>query len=209
MMAPAGTESARAAVPVWLLIATATLGPTSLNIFVPAMPELVDVFASDVATVNLALSLCLITIAIGQLFCGPIADRYGRRPTLLVGLVIFEAATALCAVAPSLMMLIVGRIVQAVGACATMVVVRAVVRDSYERERAASVLGFVTMVMAVAPALSVALDGYLVERFGWRASFVVLALAGGLIAAAALQRLPETLRASLHVAGRGGLRATS
>ncbi|MBI3513805.1 MAG: multidrug effflux MFS transporter [Proteobacteria bacterium] len=207
-MAPATTDSTRAAAPVWLLIATTALGTSSLNIFVPAMPELVAAFASDIATVNLALSLFLVTIAIGQLICGPIADRHGRRRTLLAGLVIFEVATALCALAPSLELLIAGRIVQAIGACATIVVVRAMVRDSYERERAASVLGFITMVMAVAPALSVALGGYLVERLGWRAGFVVLALAGGAIAAAAVWQLPETLRTSLHLGDRGGLRAT-
>jgi MFS transporter, DHA1 family, multidrug resistance protein len=194
MVAQDGHEAARAAPPVWLLIGLTALGPSALNIFVPAMPELVAQFDSDVPTVNLTLSLYLITLAVAQLFYGPIADRYGRRPTLLVGIAIFEAAAVFCGAAASLGMLIAGRVLQAIGGCAGLVIVRALVRDSYDRERGASVLAFVTMVMALAPTVSLVLGGYLAEMFGWRAGFAVLVIGGGVIFVAALRRLPETLR---------------
>ena len=106
--------------PLWLLIGAAALGPSALNIFVPALPGLIAAFASDIATVNLALSLYLVTFALAQLVYGPISDRHGRRPTLLCGIALFGVATLLCAGALSLGMLIAGRILQAIGGCAGM-----------------------------------------------------------------------------------------
>src|SRR5258707_7244821 len=86
---------------VWLLVGATALGPIALNIFLPAMPDLVVAFATDTATVGLTLSLYLIALAVAQLVYGPIADRYGRRPTMLGGLVLFVAAAAFCSVARS------------------------------------------------------------------------------------------------------------
>jgi DHA1 family bicyclomycin/chloramphenicol resistance-like MFS transporter len=190
----ASTAGAEAPPPLWLLIGAAALGPSALNIFVPALPGLIAAFASDIATVNLALSLYLVTFAVAQLAYGPISDRYGRRPTLLCGIALFGVASLLCAGAASLGMLIGGRILQAIGGCAGMVVVRAMVRDSYERARAASVLASVTMAMAVAPAISQWVGGHLAERLGWRAGFVLLVVLGGGLLVAAWRGLPETLR---------------
>src|SRR5258706_196593 len=178
--------------PVWLLIGATALGPMALNIFVPAMPRLVDAFETDVATIGLPLSLYLVALGAGQLVCGPIADRWGRRPTLLVGLALYAAAALVCAGASSIGMLITGRIVQAIGGCAAVVVVRAIIRDSYHRERGASVLAFVTMAMTIAPALSVTIGSYLVEHLDWRAGFVLLTLCALALLAAAIRCLPET-----------------
>jgi len=141
---------------------------------------------------------------VAQLFYGPIADRFGRRPTLLLGLLVFEGATALCALAPSLDALLVGRVLQAVGGCAAAVVARAMIGDAYDRERAASVLGFVTMGVILAPTVSLVCGGYLVEHFGWRAGFVLLLVGGGVIAVASAWCLPETLR-ERPMAGLGAI----
>src|SRR3954470_24773649 len=185
---PSGAPRAAArTVPVWLLIGATALGGMALNIFVPAMPRLVAAFDTDVATVGLTLSLYLVALGAGQLVCGPIADRWGRRPTLLGGLALYALAALFCIAATSIGMLIAGRIVQALGGCAAVVVVRAIIRDSYDRERGASVLAFVTMAMAVAPALSPAIGGYLVEHFDWRAGFVFLTACAVVLLVAAIR----------------------
>jgi DHA1 family bicyclomycin/chloramphenicol resistance-like MFS transporter len=193
-MAQDDPDDGRVMPPLWLLIGATALGPATFNLVVPALPVLVAVFDGDAGGVNLTLSLYLVTFAVGQLFFGPVADRYGRRPTLLAGLAIFATASLLCSLAGSLQMLIVGRVLQAVGGCAAAVVARAMVGDCYDRERAASVLAFVTMVMALAPTMSLACGGYLVEQFGWRAGFIALTVGGGAVLAAAVRRSPETLR---------------
>jgi DHA1 family bicyclomycin/chloramphenicol resistance-like MFS transporter len=151
------------------------------------------------------LSLYLVALGAGQLVCGPIADHWGRRPTLLGGLALYAVAALFCAAATSISTLIAGRIIQALGGCAAVVVVRAIIRDSYDRERGASVLAFVTMAMAVAPALSPTIGGYLVEHFDWRAGFVFLTGCALALLTAAIWRLPETQPG--RYAG-GGLAAT-
>jgi DHA1 family bicyclomycin/chloramphenicol resistance-like MFS transporter len=200
-----GHDVPRVAPPVWLLIGATALGPSAFNILVPALPDVAAAFASDVASVNLTLSLYLAMFAAAQLFYGPISDRYGRRPPLLAGLAIFTAAALFCVVVGSLGMLILARIFLAIGGCATLVVVRAMIGDSYDRDRAASVLAFVTMVMALAPTVSLTFGGYLAEKFGWRAGFVILVVFGGALFVAALRGLPETLPQGVR---SGGLRAS-
>ena len=180
--------------PIWILIAATATGPLALNIFVPSMPGLVSTFNTDYATVQLALTLYLISIAFAQLVYGPASDRFGRRPALLVGLAIYAGASALCAFAWSIESLIAGRMLQAIGGCAGMVLGRAIVRDVYERDRAAGVIAIITMAMAVAPAIAPALGGYLDSVFGWRASFAVPALMGIIVLAGASAGLNETNR---------------
>jgi MFS transporter, DHA1 family, multidrug resistance protein len=102
---------------------------------VPSLPLLAAVFAAPAGAVQLILTLFLAGIAVGQLVYGPVSDRFGRRPVLVAGLVLFLAGTALCGLAWSLPVLIVGRIIQACGGCAGMVLGRAIVRDLFDRER--------------------------------------------------------------------------
>ncbi|MEQ8333130.1 multidrug effflux MFS transporter [Nisaea sp.] len=174
-----------------LIVATAT-GPLALNLFVPSMPGLVPVFGTDYGTVQLTLTLYLAGIAIGQLLYGPISDRIGRRPTLLTGLTVFTLASLLCAFASSIEWLIAGRIFQALGGCAGMVLGRAIVRDVYEREEAAPVIAFITMAMAVAPMIGPAIGGFLDSAFGWFAGFYVVAAMGGATLLYAVPTLHET-----------------
>lgn len=175
-----------------LLIAITMIGPLALNIFVPSIPSLIEVFESDLGAVQLTLTVFLVTIAFGQLLYGPFSDRFGRRRVLLVGLVLYILGSAMAALAPTLGLLVAARFLQALGGCAGMVLARAIVRDLFERERAASLLGYITVGMGVAPALAPVIGGQLHEWFGWRASFVFTGFFGIAILTATALRLPET-----------------
>lgn len=178
--------------PVWLLVAVTATGSLALNIFVPSVPGLVAYFATDLATVQLALSLYLVGVAGGQLVYGSLSDRFGRRPVLLVGLVVYVVGGLVCALAPAIEALIAGRVLQALGACAGFVIGRAMVRDVYGRERAASALGYLTAAVSVVPAIAPAIGGTLEVWFGWRASFVLVVAVGVAVLAIAHARAHET-----------------
>src|SRR5258706_879385 len=186
-----------------LLSAVTALAFCALHMVVPALPLLGPVFDDSPARVQLVLTLYLAGIAAGQLVYGPVSDRFGRRPVLIAGLALFLAGTLLCALAWSLAALIIGRLLQALGACAGIVLARAIIRDVYDREAAARGLALVMMAMTLAPAISPALGAYLAEWFDWRAIFVLLGALGAIVFAATVTRLAETNRhpASLDFAG--------
>ena len=198
--------SGRPAPSLALLSAITALPFCGLHMVVPALPLLVAAFADSPAHVQLVVSLYLGGIAAGQLVYGPVSDRFGRRPVLLAGLAAFLVGTALCGAAWSLPALIAGRILQALGACAGIVLSRAMIRDVYEREAAARGLALVMMTMTLAPAISPAIGAYLAEWLGWRAVFAVQGVLGGVVLVATVIRLGETnrQRAQLDVAGMAG-----
>lgn len=178
---------------VVILVAMSAIGPMALNIFMPSMPGLARHFRVDYGLVQLTLTFYLIGLGLAQLVYGPLSDRYGRRPVLLWGLGIFCVGSLLCALAPSIEMLMIGRAFQAVGGCSGLVLGRAIIRDLYDRDRSAAMIGYVTMAMSLAPMFSPALGGYLDTLFGWRASFAFCALAGVIVLACVIFTLPETL----------------
>lgn len=178
--------------PLLLLAAATALAPFGMHILVPSMPGLVDRFATDYATVQLTLTLYLIGQGAAQLIYGPLSDRYGRRPVMLGGMIFYVLASALCAAAGSIEALVAGRVLQAVGGCAGMVLGRAIIRDVLDRDRGASMIAAVTMAMAVAPALAPLIGGHLDAWLGWRAIFLGLALIGAALAAAVFLVLHET-----------------
>jgi DHA1 family bicyclomycin/chloramphenicol resistance-like MFS transporter len=178
-----------------LLTALVALGPISTDLYLPSLPSLARYFAVGVDDIQLTLSVFLVGLATAQLVYGPLSDRFGRRPVLLVGLAIYVVASFVCMLAPSVPVLVAARFVQAVGACVAPVLGRAVVRDVHGREGAARVLAYMSAAMALAPAIGPILGGFLEEWFGWRSNFLALVLygSGGLVAAWRI--LPETNKA--------------
>lgn len=189
-----------------LLAAVTALAFCALHMVVPALPLLTALFDDNPARVQLVLSLYLAGIAAGQLVYGPLSDRFGRRPVLIGGLAMFLFGTLLCGLAPQLDFLILGRVLEGLGACAGVVLARAIIRDVYEREAAARGLALVMMAMTLAPAISPAIGAGLVEWVDWRAIFVLLGGLGAVVFVATLIRLGETNRnpSRLDVAGMAG-----
>ncbi|MDH3595360.1 MAG: multidrug effflux MFS transporter [Rhodospirillales bacterium] len=186
-----------------LLTALVAFGAISTDLYLPSLPAIARAFASDTAEVQLTLSVFLAGFAASQVVYGPLSDRYGRRPVLIAGLGLYVAASLACMAAPDIGFLIAARFLQALGACAGVVLGRAVVRDVYGRERAAKALSYMSMAMALAPALGPILGGYLQVWFGWRANFLVLASFGASCLLAVFLLLPETNPSRDAAATRG------
>ena len=192
-----------------LLVGLSALAPLSLQIFLPALPAIQRHFEVTPGVAQLALSLSILANAVATLAFGPLSDRFGRRPALLAGLVAFVIGSALAAVAPTIELLIAARILQAVGGAAGMVLARAIVRDLFEREKAASVIAYMTTAMVVVPMLAPVLGAVLVDVSGWRAIFVVVVMAGLLLLWQAQGRLLETRRAGTGAGGWSGMLTAS
>jgi DHA1 family bicyclomycin/chloramphenicol resistance-like MFS transporter len=160
--------------------------------YLPSMPAMARALSVDFATIQLTLSLYLAAMALGQLVLGPLSDRLGRRPVLLAGLATFVVGSLVCLAAQSIELLIAGRVVQALGGCTGITLSRAIVRDLYDRDRVASMIGYVTMGMAVAPMIAPTIGGVLETQYGWRASFAFLTAFGTLVLLFAAWFLPET-----------------
>jgi DHA1 family bicyclomycin/chloramphenicol resistance-like MFS transporter len=175
-----------------LLIAMTAVGPLSLNILTPAMPGLIVSFGADAGTVQLTLSLYLLGMAISQLVLGPLSDRFGRRPVMLAGLALTVITSFAALATTSIAGLIVARTCQAFGATTGIVIGRAVIRDLYDRDRAASMIGWVTMAMVVAPMIAPLIGGGLDTALGWHAIFVFVGLFAAAVLAWAAFALPET-----------------
>ena len=175
-----------------LLTGLVALGPLSTDLYLPSLPALVRFFRTDVASVQLTLSVFLVGFALSQLAYGPLSDRFGRRPMLLVGLVVYVAASIACALATSMTMLIVARFFQALGGCCGPVLGRAVVRDLHGVQRAARMLAYISAATALAPAIGPIIGGYLEVAFGWRSNFIALTIFGGVVLLAVSILLSET-----------------
>jgi len=185
-----------------LLMAMTAIGPATLNIMVPALPGLIKRLGSDTGTVQLTLSLYLLSLATAQLLLGPLSDRFGRRPVVLAGLTLSVIASLAAIAASSIGALIGARVVQAVGASTGIVIGRAIIRDLYERDRAASMIGLVTTAMVIAPMISPLIGGILDTAFGWESIFVFISLFSSAVLLWATFVLPETRPESVaHIPG--------
>jgi DHA1 family bicyclomycin/chloramphenicol resistance-like MFS transporter len=175
-----------------LLAALTGLTALSIDMSLPAMPQLQQSFGAGVASVQLTLSIFLVGFALGQVVCGPLSDRWGRRPVLLAGLTLFTLAGLVCAASVSLPMLVTARLAQGLGASVGPVVARAIVRDRYDSRRSAAVLSQMTQVMIIAPLLAPTLGGYLLSALGWPAIFLTLGGSGALMLFLCWRYMPET-----------------
>ena len=155
------------------LILMAGMSAMAMNIFLPSLPAMADHFDTDYGVMQLSVALYLGSSAILQVFIGPVSDMFGRRPVILWGLALFVLATLGCILAPTAEIFLVFRMCQAVVAVC-MVLSRAAVRDMFDEDRAASMIGYVTMGMAVVPMVGPAIGGVLGEALGWQANFWLL-----------------------------------
>lgn len=170
------------------------LGPLSTDFYLPSLPEIVRVMATDVSGAQATLSAFLFGFAAGQIVWGPLSDRLGRRPVLIAGLCLFGVTTLACAFAPSIEALIGARFAQALGASGPIVLGRAMVRDLYEGPRAGRELARMGTIMGLVPAVAPVLGGVLQTAFGWRSTFLASLLFALAILAVVVTMLPETLR---------------
>jgi len=169
----------------------AGLSALSMNIFLPSLPNMTAYFHTQYATMQLSVSLYLAATGALQLVIGPVSDRFGRRPVIIVGFVIFGTATIGCLLATNIETFLVFRMAQAAIATA-MALSRAIVRDIVSTNEAASMIGYVTMGMSVVPMLAPALGGYLDEWFGWQANFSILLVMAAVVAVIVWFDLGET-----------------
>lgn len=209
----AAQPEAQATASIWqrtrlvvILGALSTFGPLSIDMYLPALPQLARDFGASASSIQLTLSACLIGLALGQVVAGPLSDTYGRRRPLLIGVSAYAAASLLCALAPSLLLLIILRFVQGLAGAAGIVIARAIVRDLHSGVAAARFFSLLMIVSGLAPILAPILGGQVLQFTSWRGVFVILFVIGVMLLVLAALGLRETLPQTLRQTG--GLRAT-
>ncbi|MEV0247146.1 multidrug effflux MFS transporter [Nocardia sp. NPDC050712] len=176
---------------VALLAALTALGPLSIDLYLPALPDLSHDLSAGPSSIQLTLTACLVGLALGQAVAGPLSDRYGRRPPLLIGVIAYTLTALLCMVAPTAELLIGARLLQGVAGGAAIVIARAIVRDRYDGAAAARFFSTLMQISGLAPILSPLVGGFLLEVTSWRGLFAVVAAVGAALVAAVVA-LPET-----------------
>lgn len=189
------TRSRRLAVLV-VLGGLSAFGPLSIDMYLPSLPTITGDLSTGDTQVQLTLTGCLVGLALGQTFAGPLSDSVGRKRPLLVSLVVYAVASLLCAVAPSIYLLITMRVLQGLAGAAGIVIARAVIRDLREGPEMARLFAMVMMINGLAPILAPVIGGQLLRFGSWRWVFVVLAVLGSLLLIAVVAWLPETLPAA-------------
>jgi DHA1 family bicyclomycin/chloramphenicol resistance-like MFS transporter len=175
------------------------IGPFAIDMYLPALPSIGQSLDASIGAVQGSLMAFFVAMALGQIVYGPLSDMYGRKPPLVAGLVLFGLASVGCALAPDIQTLVVLRFVQGLGACAGMVIPRAVVRDLHTGHAAARLMALLMLVVSVSPILAPLAGSLLIEVAGWRSVFWAVAV--GAVAALVLlgTSLPETRPASQRV----------
>jgi DHA1 family bicyclomycin/chloramphenicol resistance-like MFS transporter len=176
-----------------LLSLLTALGPLTMDMYLPSLPAIGDALGAPPVQVQLTISSYLLGFAVGQIIYGPISDRIGRRPVILVALAVYSVATVVCALAQSIDILIAVRFVQALGGAGSIVLARAAVRDLYSGVRAGRELSLMGSITAFAPIVAPAIGGVLQTAFGWRSTFILLVVFALASWATAVRFLPETL----------------
>ncbi|MFI8293650.1 Bcr/CflA family multidrug efflux MFS transporter [Streptomyces sp. NPDC085614] len=200
-----GVAARRAGLLVTLVLGGLTaLPPLSMDMYLPALPAVTEALRSPAATIQLTLTACLAGMALGQLVVGPMSDRWGRRRPLLIGMIVYVAATAVCALAPSAELLIGFRLLQGLAGAAGIVIARAVVRDLYDGVEMARFFSTLMLISGVAPIIAPLIGGQILRITDWRGVFHVLTLIGVLLTVVVWRFLDETLPPERrHVGGVG------
>src|SRR5215218_2064400 len=186
------TEARSTVLQIAVLALLAATGTLATNILLPSLPQMAASLNVTSAAVTSAITVFLAVFAVGQLVVGPVSDRFGRRWPVLIGFAVFFAGSVWCGLATDLPGLLAGRVVQAIGACATSVLSRAIARDLFTGAALGRAMALIMIAMAAAPGFSPLLGGALDQVFGWRAEFAFLALFAALGAAAYGAVLGET-----------------
>lgn len=178
----------------WLILlgGLIAVGPLTTDMYLPAFPAMTTSLSAPAGYVEFTLASYFIGLAFGQLFYGPLSDRFGRRRPLMAGLALYILASVGCALAGSVQALVAWRFLQALGGCAGMVIARAVVRDRCGAREAARAFSLLILVMGLAPILAPLLGGWVVTAMGWRAIFFLLSVFGAVVLIAMFFGLPET-----------------
>ncbi len=185
--------------------AISLIGSLAVHIFLPVIPVIKATFAMSEGLAQLSFSIALFTMAFATLAYGSLSDRHGRRPVLLSGLGLFLAGSAVAAVAPSVPVLMLGRIVQAVGAGCGVTLVRSIAKDAYGPERLVKAIAYLTMFYSLGPMISPVIGGLLLDHFGWRSVFAFALAAGAAITAGAYLVVHETRPATAASGGGSGV----
>ncbi|WP_397588212.1 multidrug effflux MFS transporter [Sandarakinorhabdus limnophila] len=188
---------------ILLLGSLTAFGAVTIDLYLPTLPAIARDYGTSAAAVQLTLSTFFVGMALGQLFFGPLSDRIGRRPTILIGCAVYVAASLFCALAPTIEALVVGRFFQALGCCAAMVTCRAIVRDRYDHRDSARIFSLLMLVLAIAPLLAPTVGGWIAAAAGWHAVFYAFVAVGVAISAAVGLRLDESRSAATAQAARG------
>ncbi|MFE0702884.1 Bcr/CflA family multidrug efflux MFS transporter [Streptomyces sp. NPDC058872] len=192
--APVATAARRTGLLVTLVLGGLTaLPPLSMDMYLPALPEVTSALGAPAATVQLTLTACLAGMALGQLVVGPMSDKWGRRRPLLIGMTVYVLATAVCALAPSVELLAGFRLLQGLAGAAGIVIARAVVRDLYDGVEMARFFSTLMLISGAAPIVAPLIGGQILRITDWRGVFHVLTVIGVLLTVVVWRFLHETL----------------
>lgn len=149
--------------------------PLAIDIYLPAFPDIASALAVNEQKVQLTVAIFMLSVGLGQLIAGPLADKFGRRPIVLTGIILYGFAGILAYLAPNFIVLMIARALQGLGACATFVVTFAIVRDIYGSAKSGQIITYLNGIVCFVPALAPILGAWLTIEFGWRANFIFLA----------------------------------
>ncbi|MFP6851055.1 MAG: multidrug effflux MFS transporter [Pseudomonas sp.] len=169
------------------------LDAVAIDMYLPAMPAMQQYFATDNGWIQATLAVFLLGLALGQLLYGPLTDRYGRRRPLLLGMLVFTLGSLLILFAPNIQLLLVGRLLQALGGAAALVIPRAIITDSYDGPTAARLYTFLMLAMGLGPIIAPPIGGLLFEAYGWHSIFAALTLFGVLCLGGIYYGIAESL----------------
>jgi DHA1 family bicyclomycin/chloramphenicol resistance-like MFS transporter len=157
------------------LLALSISGPLSINFYLALLPNMAESLSTNASTIQQTVSVYLIGFAGAQLIVGPLSDRFGRRPILIVGYGLFSVASLLCALATDSSVLIAGRFIQSLGGCSGVLISRAIVRDVYPADKMGRIMSYLVTGFSIAPLIAPAIGGYIGIYYGWRSLFFILA----------------------------------